>query len=274
MGNCCTDERKDTDARAGNIKAGSSDASAFRLPNYQTKFVPQTFAGIPPAEKDQLLAEVLKLIMAHGNLSRIQPNNPHLKEILKRVHSKIPMNGQVFEGETIDGVGNGKAKIQYKDGSVFEGFVANGHEQGEAKLTNPDGSVYDCTFNRGVVEGLVHSKKGEDTTQSVCVHGKKNGPQVVQNKDRIEFSNWKEDKKNGLEVCIIKNANKIQLTEFQNGVQSGNLKEYFLDNSIKTVKQPMPAAHPHANTVGTQPATSKPNAQVAAGAQVNPQTKA
>ena len=241
MGNCCTDESKDLDARAGNIKQGTVDATAFKLKDYQTKFVPQTFSNIPPAEKDQLLAEVLKIIMTQGNLARVQPNNPHLKDILKKVVSKFQQGNCSFEGETIDGIGNGRAKILYKDGSVFEGFVANGFEQGDAKIKLPDGKVVNATFNRGLVEGLADTTHDGVHTQWLYVNGQKNGPQVITDKDRIEFSNWRGDQKEGYEVSIIKNANKISLSEFKNGKLEGHVKEYFIDNSIKTVKQNQPA---------------------------------
>lgn len=256
MGNCCTDDSKDLDARAGNIKQGTVDATAFKLKDYQTKFVPQTFSNIPPAEKDQLLAEVLKIIMTQGNLARVQPNNPHLKDILKKVVNKFQQGTCTFEGETIDGIGNGRAKITYKDGSVFEGFVANGFEQGDAKIKLQDGKVVNATFNRGLVEGLADTTHEGVHTQWLYVNGQKNGPQVITDKDRIEFSNWRGDQKEGYEVSIIKNANKITLAEYKNGKPEGQPKEYFIDNSIKTVKQNQPpheqGHHPHSHQTNGQ----------------------
>ena len=243
MGNCCADAGKDGEFRGGNLQGiKQSDASAFLLKDYQTKFVPQTFSTIAPAEKDQLLAEVLNIIMKHGDLSRVKPQNPNLREIFKVVNSKFAIGGDQFEGDTIDGVANGKAKVIYKDDqSKVEGTMCNGYFQGEGAYTNTDGSTGRGTFYKGHLEGLVEEKKGDVTYQYLVSQWSQNGPELMRDKNHLVFSNWRNNQKEGFEVCIVKDANKITLTEYKADKAVGPAKEYILDPSIKTSKV---QAHP------------------------------
>ena len=255
MGNCCAGTGKDGEAIGGNLQhLKQIDASAFLLKDYQTKFVPQSFSTIAAAEKDQLLAEALKIIIQHGDLSRVKPTNINLREILKPLHTKFNLNGDQFEGDVIDGIANGKAKVTYKkDGCLAEGTMGNGSFKGEGTYSYPDGTTGKGTFIKGIMEGICHEKRGDAVSQLIFAPGNvQTGPEYITNKDQSTFTYWKNGQKEGLEVSFVKSSTKISLTEYKEDKPVGAPKEFVLDPSIKPKPQQAPAPAP-APPAKTQP---------------------
>ena len=70
-------------------------------------------------------------------------------------------SGNVYEGETLNGVPHGKGKKTFADGSHYEGDFVNGTPTGKGKATYPDGTVYEGNF----VNGAIHDK-GKMTHQN------------------------------------------------------------------------------------------------------------
>ena len=250
MGNCCSGTEKDGDIGKSNIKPSSPvRENAFILKDYQTKLVPDSFAKMSPTEKTHLLADALNLLVHHGDLSRIKPSNPHLKELLKPVHLKFKIDGDQYEGPTIEGVANGRGKVLYNDGSLTEGVMGNGMFQGLATFSypsDPQGLVGTETFVNGLAEGLVEEKDGETRIYYLAEKSVIQGAEYSVSKDNRTFCYRKKEEKDGLEVVIPNGANKIILTEYREGKVTSGPKDFILDPSIKVPKpqQPAPVAAP------------------------------
>ena len=54
----------------------------------------------------------------------------------------------VYEGEYIKGIREGKGKYKWKDGRVFEGMFRNGKPDGKGKLTFK-GKTFLCKYKNG-----------------------------------------------------------------------------------------------------------------------------
>ena len=61
-------------------------------------------------------------------------------------------NGDVYEGDVVDGVPNGYGKLIFKDGAIHEGNIANGVFYGKGKFTKTDGGIYECNYINGKPE--------------------------------------------------------------------------------------------------------------------------
>ena len=163
MGNTCgcTEDRKAGDAGQGNISQPVKKIApnAFVQPTVQSKFTPASFSQLPPGDKDQLLADVFKLIALNGDLSRVKSTNAHVKTLLSKSSAKfIHESRDQYDGEVVEGLASGKGKAIYaSDASTYEGNFLAGYEFGEGTVKHPNGDVDHCqTFNRGLQHGICH----------------------------------------------------------------------------------------------------------------------
>lgn len=229
MGNtCCASERKDGDS-FGNLRAAQavSAEAKFVQANYQTKFVPSTFANIPPAEKDALLAEVFKLISENGEPARVTSNNLHIKKIFSKTNATIKTQDGKFEGEVIDGVANGNGTIQKDDGSSVQAYFANGKPRGKATIKNPkEDKTQNVYFNKeGRLEGPLVTKSKDTTTVGQVANGGLETGLFAEKKDCIvNYNNFVQGKKTGQGAEYCAKKEQVTLEEFQRGNPSGNKK--------------------------------------------------
>ncbi|KAL0491849.1 phosphatidylinositol 4-phosphate 5-kinase [Acrasis kona] len=62
-------------------------------------------------------------------------------------------NGDVYEGDFVDGKFHGKGVLRYHDGGVYDGSFENFERQGRGTYTSPDGGRYEGEFNNSVPSG-------------------------------------------------------------------------------------------------------------------------
>ncbi len=62
-------------------------------------------------------------------------------------------NGDVYEGNVVQGLRHGQGKMTFSNGVVYEGQFENGKFHGKGKRTNSDGSSYEGQFENGKFHG-------------------------------------------------------------------------------------------------------------------------
>lgn len=289
MGNaCCSDTTKGKDSgHGGSLGPGETKLvapNAIKQEDFQTKITPQSFNGIK--DKDQLLQEVLLLIATQGDLSTLNPTNPHLKQMLAKIPQKISVNGNHFEGETIHGIANGKGKVVQADGVIYEGTFANGRQQGEGVLHRKDQSWSSHTFYKGKISGLGEHKTADGTKGILnFVDGLEHGPAVEVLPDQSvvhrEFQHGQQvgqqlfyaKAQNVISLATVKNGQPISEKHFKPtaaGVPSvASKKKANVSTSQKPAQGPQTQPVQPANPAG-QPAPAKPANPAAANNPNNP----
>jgi len=87
-------------------------------------------------------------------------------------------DGDVYEGETLNGVPNGKGKRTWKNGTdVYEGDFVNGKMTGKGKRAYLNGDVYEGEFVNAVPhgKGKESNRNGTIVYEGDWVDGKKHG---------------------------------------------------------------------------------------------------
>lgn len=259
MGNCCSDNKHES--TVSKIVQPQSKPG-FYLSNYQSKFTPASFAQIPQAEKDALIAEVLRLIAQNGDLSKVKTNNATIKQFLAKTHSKIELDGTTFDGETIDGLASGKGRVQYNGTfwKSYEGEFQHGREHGQGTYVVGAGDkIITQTNYDGQVEGLcdVVFANG-DKGQCNFVKDQANGPSVIQGRDGVIFDTRVNDKIDGLRVGINHKDNVVVLTDYRNDAPAKSVT-YVPDMTVanKVANNPHGSVRTHQGSVQQQPARIK-----------------
>ena len=108
-------------------------------------------------------------------------------------------NGDVYEGEMVNGLRHGKGKYTWANGDVYEGEYKDGKYHGQGKYTSSKGWVYEGQFTDGQITG-----KGKITYATGAVYegellkGNKNGFGRITYTDGLYYEGeWKNDKKHG-----------------------------------------------------------------------------
>ena len=79
---------------------------------------------------------------------------------------KLTLNdGDIYEGDIVDGKPHGKGKLTSPDGDVYEGDFVNGKPNGKGKYTYADGGVYEGDYVDGKRTG-----KGKETSAKGYVY--------------------------------------------------------------------------------------------------------
>ena len=258
MGNACgCAEGKTGEAGASSIAKAIKQGSNFSQQGYQSKIAPSTFASMSPADKDILLAEVFKIVLTQGDLSKAKPTNAHIKTLMARSLNKFTLpSGEQFEGEVIDGIANGKGKSIFTngDGSVYEGNFTGGDEQGQGTIKFKNGDVLKCeTFNKSNPYGLAQYVYADKSEEWQCYNekGQRTGPFTYTDKDgMIYYGQYKGDKEDGIEVRIPKKQDSLALVDYKQGV-AGPEKVFVLAGSGAPIPAPAPVV-----PVGTAPAAT------------------
>lgn len=271
MGNTCGcgDDKKTGDAGvatlSGPMAIKNIPETGIVQQNFTTKFTPASFQNIPPAEKDQLLAEVLRIITTQGDTSKVKPTNAHLKTLLAKTTQKFNVGKVAYEGETVDGIANGKGKITREDGSVFEGNFSNGYEHGEGINKSKNGTTWQGkNIFRGLVNGLLTSSGPQGNTFLNVKQGAQDGPQAAIDANKVNYSHFTNGKQDGLDITYHKKENKVEVKDFKTSPPTS--KVYVPDPTFKGT-----APKPPTGITGG-PAQQLPQQQAPApGAAGNPQ---
>ncbi len=233
MGNACgcaDGTKKDGDQ--GNLrspnKANDRSYPAYKLQDFNSKITPSEFASIPDKEKDALLAEAFKLLVTTVEPHKINSMNTHIKQLTSKTVGKvINTNGDIYEGELIDGVANGKGTINYRDGVVYEGQMFNGVCHGTGKVKTPN-SKYTGSFYNGFPVGFVSqtftAALPEDSgilEGAFDTKGKEAGPFLMKfsNGDSAYYIQ-KESKMDGPYIFIPKDRSYVVLSEYKGDQES------------------------------------------------------
>lgn len=262
MGNaCCSDNRNNTEPAGSGIKSVVAESDAvYRVPGYVSKITPSTFAGIPSNEKDALLVDAFKCLLATVELDKIKSNNPYVKQFTSKTVGKcLNSHGDEYEGEIVEGAAHGKGRIRFKDGNTYEGTMMSGLQHGQGKVTvqGPAGFVETDDFYHGKPVGYCTSKvnTGEVWVTAYDAKGEENGPALITYPDgRVEYRTLKNGQGEGLDVVISKAKNEITLENYKGGKPDGHPKIYV----ASTPPAPAPAGPvPPAQTAAPAPAPAQ-----------------
>ena len=61
-------------------------------------------------------------------------------------------NGNIYEGDIVNGIPQGKGKMIFVDGSIHEGNIADGKFFGKGTFINPNGKIYECNYVNNIPE--------------------------------------------------------------------------------------------------------------------------
>jgi len=235
MGNACgcNEDKRTGEAVKSTInkilnKESTPALAQYKVPSFISKINSSYFAGLTPQEKDNLLAEAFKVLVTTVEPSKYDSvKNSNLKKLVEKTVGKVVNeNGEVYEGELIDGVANGKGKITSPDGSTYEGMVFNGlrHGQGKVTVKTPEARSYTCDFYQNIPIGPVTQKLDiTDGDQGVLeggfdTKGLESGPYLMKYNDGDSAYFFQKDgKAEGLHVLISKEKNTLVVTEFKGG---------------------------------------------------------
>ena len=169
------------------------DALAFVLRGDTTKTVIETLTvGTTPVETPTAPTNTAsstpvkeKKTFASGNVYEGETVNgiPHGKG------KKTLANGDVYEGDFVNGELHGKGKFTYLKGQSYEGDFVNGEPHGKGKMKNVNGSTYEGDFVNGKYHGKgKYTWPGGDVYEGYWVkhqrHGK--GKMIMTNGDVYE----------------------------------------------------------------------------------------
>ena len=169
MGNTCGcgDDTRKGEVAKGNIKANNhgipentaAGENRHNVVHMKDKQIlnkkpadPSEFAGLPPAEKDAMIAELVNILRTQVDHSKVTTNNLQVKKLLARTSGKVNI-GFPYEGELINGIPNGKGKIIYGNNWTYEGEMLNGEEHGQGIMKFDNGESYEGTFRHGCFNG-------------------------------------------------------------------------------------------------------------------------
>ena len=65
----------------------------------------------------------------------------------------ILLNGDVLEGDFVDGKLEGRVKYEFQDGSTYEGEWKDDAKHGEGKEVKLNGDIYEGTYKTGLKHG-------------------------------------------------------------------------------------------------------------------------
>ena len=233
MGNCCSDNKQE--GQAGKI--GQQIKHGFYVQQQQSKFTPAAFANIPAAEKDALLAEVLRLVAQHGDLSKAKTSNVIIKQFISRQTGTILGQGSTYEGEIVEGQAAGRGKISLAAGEVktYEGEFSHGREHGEGTYTLSNGDkVHSDSISNGRIEGLAHVSTANGDKADRCYRqGQANGPSLTVRKDSVVYEHYQDGERDEVQVEVNKAKNVVQLTEYKNG-RAGIARTYVADKQASS----------------------------------------
>lgn len=76
-----------------------------------------------------------------------------VKQQTKQSKNTIYDNGDIYEGELVDGKRNGKGKMEYANGDIYEGLFKNDLKAGKGKMTYANGDIYEGFFAKDKPSG-------------------------------------------------------------------------------------------------------------------------
>lgn len=126
-------------------------------------------------------------------------------------------NGNVYEGQWVDGVRQGKGKITFANKSSYEGTWSNDKIAGRGIYTYFNGNVYDGQLENGVPAGFGKMTYiNGDVYDGEWKEGKRYGEGKMLYKNGEKFvGNWKRDKRQGKGALFDLSGNIIIEGEYE-----------------------------------------------------------
>ena len=272
MGNACgCADGNVGDAQNTNITLSRPAPEPFRLATHKTLITPEAFVGLSGADKDQMLVDVLRLIVTRGDAAQIKTNNVHLKKELVKQTQKVVLNGDIFDGEVIDGIANGRGKVKLISGGDFEGYFIGGYRRAKGVTKHPNLTEESAYGEEGQPEGISIHKAANGSQQTFFYErGLRNGLAFSETAAEQQFEPYIANRRNGVTVKIAKDHKTLILQEFKDDKPNGVATEYGLKDA-KAAPQPAPQAPaPQPGQAAPQPGPAAPQPGQAAPAQTKP----
>ena len=256
MGNTCgcTDDRTKNGEIAGNIHQAAPEQPPFKIANYQSKIAPSTFASLSPLDKDQMLAEAFSILANSVEPHKIAANSVPLKQLTAKTLGRTNNGlGDIYEGEFINGVANGKGKIKHPDGTVYEGDVFRGLRHGQGKITEVglDARTYKTIFLDGNPLGpasMFSLGKNENSGKlegAFDAKGRQSGPyRMVYDDGTLAYYTQKDDLPDGPHVYFTTDFKHAIVSEYVADKEVTEPKTYSLKVDAPKTIQPVPIAVP------------------------------
>jgi len=158
----------------------------------------------------------------------------NVKQQINKTERIVYDNGDVYEGDLVNGVLNGKGKYIWKNGEVYEGDYLNGKRTGRGKYIYANGEVYegDWLNGRRTGRGKYIYANGE-VYEGDFVNGELNGrgKYIWPNGDVYE-GDYLNGKRNGKGKYIWKNGD-VYEGDYLNGKRTGRGKYTYADGRVK-----------------------------------------
>lgn len=246
----------------GSIKRAEDNnkylATVFKSTTLAPKINAEAFTKLTVTEKDQVLAEVLRLVLEHGDPASIKIPNPHLKQYFLKTQANIVMKTgdkqtETFDGEVINGIANGNGTVKLVENSVYHGYFSNGFKAGSGEIrSDAQGVIHIYYGEKGFAEGITHLKlKNGSAYTYFHSNDVKEGPFYGAHPTDYEFARLVNGKKNGVSVRISKDYQMLSLDEFKEDKAIGPTKVYVKQD--KSAVQTPPPANPAPQAAPAQP---------------------
>jgi hypothetical protein len=244
MGNACGC----ADSNVGEVPVTSITQKPNQLEPFKlaaapkTPIGPEAFSALSPADKDAVLVEVLRLIVAKGDAAQIKTNNVHLKRELMKQTQKIVTNGEIFDGEVIDGVANGRGKVKLTNGGDFEGYFIGGFRRAKGVTKHPNIIEESFYGEEGQQEGASVHKAANGSFQTFFnERGLRSGPGFSDSATEQQFELFIANRKNGFTVKVTKDHKTLSLQDFKDDKAVAAPIEYVLKQAQPAPPAPQPA---------------------------------
>ncbi len=155
------------------------------------------------SEDDELSASVSEITSSAAISSFTLPVSETTTEIKKEKGSFTNENGDLYEGEMLDGIPNGQGTMKYADGTVYEGNWIDGKREGTGSYGGADPSGVEFIYS-GDWENDERNGQGTETWV--------NGESYT--------GNWADGMKNGKGTTTYANGD-VYEGEYKNGVING-----------------------------------------------------
>ena len=169
------------------------------------------------------------VIFIDNNTDNQNKSNP-----LRKTSSKTYDNGDIYEGEFLEELKDGKGVMKYKGGNKYDGDWKKDKKEGKGIFIYKSGSKYEGDFKNNVKDGHgLFTYKNGDKYDGDFKSGSKAGKGVkyFANGDKYD-GEWEEDEYNGNGVFYYHNGDKY-VGQFKGGVKEGKGTYYYANGEKK-----------------------------------------
>ncbi len=175
------------------------------------------------SEKDDIIAELTRVIVGQLDYRMIKSQHPFLKNLLEKKAEALTSTDGTYEGETIHGVANGKGTFKLSDGGSYTGETVAGHMHGHGKLDFSNGNHYEGEFKNGFATGAgVLKYANGDTYNGNLKNGHKHGLGVIRTAGGdLQIGFFENDKNHGLCVQLTADKQHVAVENYMNDKKEG-----------------------------------------------------